>query len=167
PWRGSGNDDSHFDDDHPFSGGGRVPPFLWRRLWLFTGPGVLMSIAFLDTGNPQGRPPGRRGRSRCAALAPPLDHGHGPPRAAALRAPSGVATGRHVAELSATSTWTGRAARSGSRTGERGRMGLRVVVGPTFSQWRDWLHLASRRMKSLLELFFFILVKFLSLGETE
>ncbi|XP_022947683.1 metal transporter Nramp3 [Cucurbita moschata] len=26
-------------------------PFSWRKLWLFTGPGFLMSIAFLDPGN--------------------------------------------------------------------------------------------------------------------
>lgn len=29
---------------------GRVP-FSWRKLWLFTGPGFLMSIAYLDPGN--------------------------------------------------------------------------------------------------------------------
>ncbi|XP_043708465.1 metal transporter Nramp3-like [Telopea speciosissima] len=28
-----------------------VPPFSWKKLWLFTGPGFLMSIAFLDPGN--------------------------------------------------------------------------------------------------------------------
>ncbi|XP_023522710.1 metal transporter Nramp3-like [Cucurbita pepo subsp. pepo] len=28
-----------------------LPPFSWRKLWLFTGPGFLMSIAFLDPGN--------------------------------------------------------------------------------------------------------------------
>ncbi|CAN6485688.1 unnamed protein product [Victoria cruziana] len=32
----------------------RVPPFSWRKLWLFTGPGFLMSIAFLDPGNLEG-----------------------------------------------------------------------------------------------------------------
>ncbi|KAJ8437000.1 hypothetical protein Cgig2_010345 [Carnegiea gigantea] len=35
------------DDD----GGDTTPPFSWRKLWLFTGPGLLMSIAFLDPGN--------------------------------------------------------------------------------------------------------------------
>ena len=25
--------------------------FRWRRLWAFTGPGFLMSIAYLDPGN--------------------------------------------------------------------------------------------------------------------
>ncbi|KAI4354069.1 hypothetical protein L6164_002969 [Bauhinia variegata] len=28
-----------------------VPPFSWKKLWLFTGPGLLMSVAFLDPGN--------------------------------------------------------------------------------------------------------------------
>ncbi|OMP01875.1 Natural resistance-associated macrophage protein [Corchorus olitorius] len=31
-----------------------VPPFSWKKLWLFTGPGLLMSIAFLDPGNLEG-----------------------------------------------------------------------------------------------------------------
>ncbi|KAM0034939.1 putative NRAMP family protein [Helianthus debilis subsp. tardiflorus] len=31
-----------------------TPPFSWRKLWLFTGPGFLMSIAFLDPGNLEG-----------------------------------------------------------------------------------------------------------------
>lgn len=29
----------------------QTPPFSWKKLWLFTGPGILMSIAFLDPGN--------------------------------------------------------------------------------------------------------------------
>ncbi|KAG5040375.1 hypothetical protein AAZX31_05G094200 [Glycine max] len=33
---------------------GRVPPFSWKKLWLYTGPGFLMSIAFLDPGNLEG-----------------------------------------------------------------------------------------------------------------
>ncbi|MCO5605385.1 hypothetical protein L7F22_059569 [Adiantum nelumboides] len=28
-----------------------IPPFSWKKLWLFTGPGFLMSIAYLDPGN--------------------------------------------------------------------------------------------------------------------
>ncbi|XP_039254784.2 natural resistance-associated macrophage protein 2-like [Styela clava] len=28
-----------------------MPPFSWRKLWAFTGPGFLMSIAYLDPGN--------------------------------------------------------------------------------------------------------------------
>lgn len=31
-----------------------APPFSWRKLWIFTGPGFLMSIAFLDPGNLEG-----------------------------------------------------------------------------------------------------------------
>lgn len=27
------------------------PPFSWRLLWAYTGPGWLMSIAYLDPGN--------------------------------------------------------------------------------------------------------------------
>ncbi|KAL1310437.1 metal transporter Nramp2 [Arachis ipaensis] len=37
------------DDDS-----GVPPPFSWKKLWLFTGPGFLMSIAFLDPGNLEG-----------------------------------------------------------------------------------------------------------------
>lgn len=32
----------------------KVPPFSWKKLWAFTGPGFLMSIAFLDPGNLEG-----------------------------------------------------------------------------------------------------------------
>eukprot|EP00249_Psilotum_nudum_P020671 c27800_g1_i1 orf=511-2115(+) len=35
------------DDDRP-------APFSWKKLWLFTGPGFLMSIAYLDPGNLEG-----------------------------------------------------------------------------------------------------------------
>ncbi|KAE9609368.1 putative NRAMP family protein [Lupinus albus] len=31
-----------------------TPPFSWKKLWMFTGPGFLMSIAFLDPGNLEG-----------------------------------------------------------------------------------------------------------------
>ncbi|XAR48397.1 hypothetical protein NMG60_11031216 [Bertholletia excelsa] len=31
-----------------------APPFSWSKLWEFTGPGLLMSIAFLDPGNIEG-----------------------------------------------------------------------------------------------------------------
>lgn len=36
------------------SPGVAVPPFSWRKLWKFTGPGFLMSVAFLDPGNLEG-----------------------------------------------------------------------------------------------------------------
>ncbi|KAH7850105.1 hypothetical protein Vadar_028045 [Vaccinium darrowii] len=31
-----------------------APPFSWKKLWQFTGPGLLMSVAFLDPGNLEG-----------------------------------------------------------------------------------------------------------------
>ncbi|GJX20819.1 metal transporter Nramp2-like protein [Tanacetum coccineum] len=31
-----------------------LPPFSWNKLWKYTGPGFLMSIAFLDPGNLEG-----------------------------------------------------------------------------------------------------------------
>ncbi|KAL8172044.1 hypothetical protein V2J09_023848 [Rumex salicifolius] len=31
-----------------------TPPFSWKKLWMFTGPGFLMSIGFLDPGNLEG-----------------------------------------------------------------------------------------------------------------
>lgn len=37
-------DETRVDNDRP-------PPFSWKKLWLFTGPGFLMSIAYLDPGN--------------------------------------------------------------------------------------------------------------------
>lgn len=41
------------DSDTEADDGGR-PPFSWRKLWRFTGPGFLMCIAFLDPGNLEG-----------------------------------------------------------------------------------------------------------------
>ncbi|XP_027091106.1 metal transporter Nramp3.2 [Coffea arabica] len=32
----------------------KAPAFSWRKLWEFTGPGFLMSVAFLDPGNLEG-----------------------------------------------------------------------------------------------------------------
>ncbi|TQD69602.1 hypothetical protein C1H46_044865 [Malus baccata] len=32
----------------------QTPTFSWKNLWLFTGPGFLMSIVFLDLGNLEG-----------------------------------------------------------------------------------------------------------------
>ncbi|XP_044470458.1 metal transporter Nramp3-like [Mangifera indica] len=43
-----GIDDADLDDC------ASAPPFSWKKLWLFTGPGFLMSIAFLDPGNLEG-----------------------------------------------------------------------------------------------------------------
>ncbi|RLN42736.1 metal transporter Nramp2 [Panicum miliaceum] len=44
------------DSDAEADGGGAPsrPPFSWRKLWRFTGPGFLMCIAFLDPGNLEG-----------------------------------------------------------------------------------------------------------------
>ncbi|KAH0918335.1 hypothetical protein HID58_025995 [Brassica napus] len=39
-------DGADYDDEL-----GNSPRFSWKKLWLFTGPGFLMSIAFLDPGN--------------------------------------------------------------------------------------------------------------------
>ncbi|KAG6422069.1 hypothetical protein SASPL_118632 [Salvia splendens] len=41
-----------FELDTPNYSG--APPFSWKKLWMFTGPGFLMSIAFLDPGNLEG-----------------------------------------------------------------------------------------------------------------
>lgn len=39
------------DEDSDYDELGNSPRFSWKKLWLFTGPGFLMSIAFLDPGN--------------------------------------------------------------------------------------------------------------------
>jgi len=31
-----------------------APPFSWKKLWQFAGPGLLMSVGFLDPGNLEG-----------------------------------------------------------------------------------------------------------------
>lgn len=41
-------------DDGDDSNSDIAPQFSWKKLWLFTGPGFLMSIAFLDPGNLEG-----------------------------------------------------------------------------------------------------------------
>ncbi|XP_010444665.1 PREDICTED: metal transporter Nramp4 [Camelina sativa] len=43
--------DEEEDADYGDELGGNSPKFSWKKLWLFTGPGFLMSIAFLDPGN--------------------------------------------------------------------------------------------------------------------
>lgn len=75
-----------------------TPPFSWAKLWLFTGPGFLMSIAFLDPGNLEGdlQAGAIAGYSllwllmwaTCMGLLIQL-----------LSARVGVATGKHLAEL--------------------------------------------------------------------
>uniref|UniRef100_A0A0E0KG21 Metal transporter n=1 Tax=Oryza punctata TaxID=4537 RepID=A0A0E0KG21_ORYPU len=90
--------DSDSDDDQRFSGGGRVPPFSWRKLWLFTGPGLLMSIAFLEPGNLEGdlQAGAAAGDALLWLLLWTTAMGL---LVQLLSARLGVATGRHLAEL--------------------------------------------------------------------
>ncbi|KAK3019992.1 hypothetical protein RJ639_003340 [Escallonia herrerae] len=77
---------------------GRTPPFSWRKLWLFTGPGFLMSIAFLDPGNLEGnlQAGAIAGYSLLWLLLWATAMGL---LVQMLSARLGVATGRHLAEL--------------------------------------------------------------------
>ncbi|KAL1333228.1 metal transporter Nramp3 isoform X1 [Arachis ipaensis] len=76
----------------------RAPPFSWRKLWLFTGPGFLMSIAFLDPGNLEGdlQAGAIAGYSLLWLLMWATAMGL---LIQLLSARLGVATGRHLAEL--------------------------------------------------------------------
>ncbi|CAL4943183.1 unnamed protein product [Urochloa decumbens] len=80
------------------SGGGRAPPFSWRKLWLFTGPGYLMSIAFVDPGNIEGdlQAGATAGGTLLWLLLWSTAMGL---LVQLLAARLGVATGRHLAEL--------------------------------------------------------------------
>ncbi|XVE82872.1 hypothetical protein DITRI_Ditri16bG0040500 [Diplodiscus trichospermus] len=75
-----------------------VPPFSWKKLWLFTGPGFLMSIAFLDPGNLEGdlQAGAIAGYSLLWLLMWATVMGL---LVQLLSARLGVATGRHLAEL--------------------------------------------------------------------
>lgn len=75
-----------------------VPPFSWKKLWLFTGPGFLMSIAFLDPGNLEGdlQAGAIAGYSLLWLLMWATIMGL---LIQLLSARVGVATGRHLAEL--------------------------------------------------------------------
>ncbi|KAG6514854.1 hypothetical protein ZIOFF_025229 [Zingiber officinale] len=77
---------------------GPPPPFSWRKLWLFTGPGFLMSIAFLDPGNLEGdlQAGAVAGFSLLWLLLSATAMGL---MIQMLSARLGVATGRHLAEL--------------------------------------------------------------------
>ncbi|MQL98794.1 hypothetical protein Taro_031503 [Colocasia esculenta] len=77
---------------------GAAPPFSWRKLWLFTGPGFLMSIAFLDPGNLEGdlQSGAIAGYSLLWLLMWATAMGL---LVQLLAARLGVATGRHLAEL--------------------------------------------------------------------
>ena len=50
--------------EHPDWCGNDLPPgwFSWKSLWAFTGPGALMSIAYIDPG---------AGLSNCRTIRPP------------------------------------------------------------------------------------------------
>lgn len=78
--------------------GDLVPPFSWKKLWLFTGPGFLMSIAFLDPGNLEGdlQSGAVAGYSLLWLLMWATVMGL---LIQLLSARVGVATGRHLAEL--------------------------------------------------------------------
>lgn len=86
----SGGDDDGDDDS--------LPAFSWRKLWLFTGPGFLMSIAFLDPGNLEGdlQAGAAAGYSLLWLLLWSTAMGL---LVQLLAARLGVATGRHLAEL--------------------------------------------------------------------
>lgn len=75
-----------------------VPPFSWKKLWQFTGPGFLMSIAFLDPGNLEGdlQAGAIAGYSLLWLLLWATVMGL---MIQLLSARIGVATGRHLAEL--------------------------------------------------------------------
>lgn len=75
-----------------------TPPFSWRKLWLFTGPGFLMSIAFLDPGNLEGdlQAGAVAGDTLLWLLMWATAMGL---LVQLLAARLGVATGRHLAEL--------------------------------------------------------------------
>ncbi|KAL6013201.1 hypothetical protein ACLOJK_003693 [Asimina triloba] len=88
-------------DDDDLAGGSdpsAVPPFSWKKLWLFTGPGFLMSIAFLDPGNLEGdlQAGAIAGYSLLWILMWATIMGL---LIQILSARLGVATGRHLAEL--------------------------------------------------------------------
>ncbi|GJN35304.1 hypothetical protein PR202_gb24059 [Eleusine coracana subsp. coracana] len=75
-----------------------TPPFSWRKLWLYTGPGFLMSIAFLDPGNLEGdlQAGAVAGDTLLWLLLWATAMGL---LVQLLAARLGVATGRHLAEL--------------------------------------------------------------------
>jgi natural resistance-associated macrophage protein 2 len=77
---------------------GSEPPFSWKKLWLFMGPGFLMSIAFLDPGNLEGdlQAGAIAGYSLLWLLMWATAMGL---LIQLLSARLGVATGRHLAEL--------------------------------------------------------------------
>ncbi|EPS64159.1 hypothetical protein M569_10616, partial [Genlisea aurea] len=88
--------DFQLDDSTDYSA--TPPVFSFRKLWLFTGPGFLMSIAFLDPGNLEGdlQSGAIAGYSLLWLLMWATIMGL---LIQLLSARLGVATGRHLAEL--------------------------------------------------------------------
>ncbi|KAJ4767443.1 natural resistance-associated macrophage protein 1 [Rhynchospora pubera] len=86
------------DDDDEEEDYASPPPFSWRKLWRFTGPGFLMCIAFLDPGNLEGdlQAGAIAGYSLLWLLTWSTVIGL---LVQLLSARLGVATGRHLAEL--------------------------------------------------------------------
>jgi natural resistance-associated macrophage protein len=84
--------------DESTNWGTSVPPFSWKKLWRFTGPGFLMSIAFLDPGNLEGdlQAGAIAGYSLLWLLMWATAMGL---LIQLLAARLGVATGKHLAEL--------------------------------------------------------------------
>lgn len=81
-----------------YASGGCRPPFSWRKLWLFSGPGFLMSIAFVDPGNIEGDL--QAGATTGDTLLWVLLWATAMGLLVQLHAARlGVATGRHLAEL--------------------------------------------------------------------
>lgn len=95
-------DGNHSDDEdgeeNPGVIPGSDPPFSWKKLWLFMGPGFLMSIGFLDPGNLEGdlQAGAIAGYSLLWLLMWATAMGL---LIQLLSARLGVATGRHLAEL--------------------------------------------------------------------
>ncbi|KAL3525638.1 hypothetical protein ACH5RR_014010 [Cinchona calisaya] len=91
---GGGGEEDENDDVYST----KTPPFSWKKLWLFTGPGFLMSIAFLDPGNLEGdlQAGAIAGYSLLWLLLWATAMGL---LVQLLSARLGVATGRHLAEL--------------------------------------------------------------------
>lgn len=91
-------DANQSDEEDPGVGPGSDPPFSWKKLWLFMGPGFLMSIAFLDPGNLEGdlQAGAIAGYSLLWLLMWATAMGL---LIQSLSARLGVATGRHLAEL--------------------------------------------------------------------
>ncbi|KAJ3685542.1 hypothetical protein LUZ61_014706 [Rhynchospora tenuis] len=92
------DDDEEGEEEDSGEIPGSDPPFSWKKLWLFMGPGFLMSIAFLDPGNLEGdlQAGAIAGYSLLWLLMWATAMGL---LIQLLSARLGVATGRHLAEL--------------------------------------------------------------------